>query len=172
MAQWYYSKNGTQLGPIAQEELRSKLSSSEISQSDLVWKDGMGDWQPAGMIAELAISATRTSPPGQVPPVTAAPSPYSPPSAAPGPLRHDVPIPTYLWQSIVVTLLCCWPFGIPAIVFAAKVDGLRSRGDIQGAMDASANAKKWIWICFGVGLALGVVVFALAMLGVISGTPV
>ena len=34
---------------------------------------------------------------------------------------HD--IPTYLWQSIVCTLLCCMPFGIVAIVFAAQVVG-------------------------------------------------
>ena len=63
--------------------------------------------------------------------------------SAPYQQTPGLPIPNYLWQSIVVTILCCWPFGIPAIVYAAKVDGLKSRGDIAGAMEASANAKKW-----------------------------
>jgi hypothetical protein len=169
MAQWYYSKNGTQLGPVAVEELRSKLSSGEVSPADLVWKDGMSDWQPAGKIADLAISSMGLQSPMQAPPTGGVQSPYSPPVSAPGPLRHGAPIPNYLWQSIVVTLLCCWPVGIPAIVYAAKVDGLAARGDIPGAMAASANAKKWCFISLGLGLAFGIIVFALSFAGAISG---
>lgn len=56
------------------------------------------------------------------------------------------PIPNYLVPSILVTIFCCVPFGIPAIVYAAKVDGLISRGDIAGAMEASNKAKLWTWI--------------------------
>ena len=67
-----------------------------------------------------------------------------------------VMIPNYLWQSIVVTILCCWPCGIPAIVYAAKVDGLKLQGNINGAMEASANAKKWCIISLvGFGAAIG-----------------
>lgn len=159
--QWYYSKNGTQLGPVAQGELISKLASGEVSQADLVWKDGMADWIPAAQVAELRTAvqspaASATNPAE----VSANPSPYT----APGTnypqvagTNPNLPIPNYLWQSIVVTILCCWPLGIPAIVFAAKVDGLKSRGDIAGAMAASANAKRWTWIAFGSGLAVGLI---------------
>jgi len=61
-------------------------------------------------------------------------------------------IPNYLWQSIVVTILCCWPFGIPAIIFSAKVNGLLSSGQIEEAKKASTQAKMWCWISFGLGL--------------------
>lgn len=137
--QWYYSKNNTQLGPVSQDELRAKLASGEVSQSDMVWREGMTDWQPASGMAELAVM-----PAGAPPLPGAAPSPYAPPAMAAG--QAGAVIPNYLWQSIVVTIFCCWPLGIPAIVYAAKVDGMKARGDIQGAMAASANAKKWCWI--------------------------
>ena len=45
--------------------------------------------------------------------------------------------------AIVVTLLCCWPFGIPAIVYAAKVDSLWREGYHEAAIQAAADAKKW-----------------------------
>ena len=65
-----------------------------------------------------------------------------------------VAIPNYLAQSILVTLCCCLPAGIPAIVFAAQVDSKARTGDIAGAMAASKNAKTWCWVSFGLGLAL------------------
>ena len=77
------------------------------------------------------------------------------PCPSPGP---GTPIPNYLWQSIVVTILCCWPFGIPAIVYAAKVDGLVSRGQYAEAREASNKAKMWAWISFGAAI-VGIVLY-------------
>ncbi len=153
--QWYYAKNGSQLGPVEQGELLAKISSGEIAQSDMVWREGMSDWLPVSKVNELVIVA-RPAPTSAPAPGTAMNSPYTPPSALPqdpvvsgsGPI-----IPNYLWQSIVVTIFCCWPLGIPAIVYAAKVDGLKSRGDIAGAMAASASAKNWCMIALGLGIA-------------------
>ncbi|MDF7801231.1 CD225/dispanin family protein [Pontiellaceae bacterium B1224] len=71
--------------------------------------------------------------------------------------EQNVNIPNYLWQSIVVTILCCWPVGIPAIIFAAKVNGLVAQGKIQEAQEASAKAKMWCWICFALGLVAGII---------------
>lgn len=47
---------------------------------------------------------------------------------------------TYMWQSIVVTLLCCLPFGIAGIVNASKVSGLYAAGQYEEAQKASAQA--------------------------------
>lgn len=143
--QWYYSKNGVQLGPVPQEEIRAKLASGEILPTDLVWREGMKDWLVAAAVSELA-------PPLAGPPVlSGAPvSPYAPPVSLPSSPPAGVEIPNYLWQSIVVTILCCWPFGIPAIVYAAKVDTLKAQGDIAGAMAASASAKMWCLVSVGV----------------------
>lgn len=64
-----------------------------------------------------------------------------------------VAVPNYLVQSILVTLLCCIPFGIVAIVYAAQVNTKAEYGDIDGAIQTSKKAKKFVWISFGIGLA-------------------
>lgn len=61
-------------------------------------------------------------------------------------------IPNYLVQSILITLCCCLPLGIVAIINAAQVNGKLASGDIRGAQVASDNAKKWCWWGFGLGL--------------------
>ena len=156
--QWYYSKNGVQLGPVSENEIRMKLASGEISASDLVWRDGMNDWLPAAKVPDLTPLSAFPLAPSAPPPVfgNGADSPYSPPTAAYSPVAGAAAIPNYLWQSIVVTLFCCWPFGIPAIVYAAKVDTLKARGDIAGAMAASSSAKTWCLVSVGAIVAVGV----------------
>jgi hypothetical protein len=69
--------------------------------------------------------------------------------------------PTYLWQSIACTILCCLPFGVVGIVYAAKVDGLAASGNMAAALDASNKAKFWCWMSFGATI----VIFVLAALG-------
>ena len=59
---------------------------------------------------------------------------------------------TYLAQSIIVTILCCWPFGIPAIVYSTKVISANSAGNYAQAHEDSKRALMWSWISFGVGL--------------------
>lgn len=135
---WYYSKNGMQLGPLSQEELSLKVKGGEIHSSDLIWREGMADWKPLAQVPEFQGLASPSTPPpvgmGSVP----IPQPVAYPSGyAPG------TVPNYLWQSIVVTVLCCLPFGVVSIVHAAKVDSLVAQGDIVGATAASQSAKKW-----------------------------
>ena len=163
--QWYYSKAGVQHGPISQSELQAKLASGEVAAADLVWNEGMSDWIPAAQVEELKVASLRVDAPpepteGRVS-YGEAPSPYQTPSASTsGPAGERVP--SYLWQSIAVTVLCCLPFGIPAIVYAAKVDSLQARGDYQGAVDASRKAKMWCWLAFGFGLAIGIIYLIMA----------
>ncbi|MES2923273.1 MAG: CD225/dispanin family protein [Verrucomicrobiota bacterium] len=156
--QWYYSKNGTQLGPVEESELRGKLASGEVSTADLLWREGMPDWQPAAKVAELnAVVPPSFAPPS---PGDVTQSPYSPPQSQPFPVYPQTKtyqgpdIPSNLWQAIVVTLFCCLPFGIVSIVYAAKVDGLKTRGDFAGAMSAAASSRTWcnvsilVWAAF------------------------
>jgi hypothetical protein len=77
-------------------------------------------------------------------------------------------IPNYLVQSILVTVLCCLPFGIPAIVYAAQVNSKAQGGDLLGAAEASRKAKMWAWVSFGVGLGGAVLYwgFILAMIAI------
>jgi hypothetical protein len=171
--QWYYSKNGTQLGPVEEGELRAKIASGEISSADLVWKEGMTDWLPSSKVPDLA-GVSAGAPPAYSPPVAPSfggtgSSPYTAPVSAPsGVVGPD--IPNYLWQSIVVTILCCWPLGIPAIVYAAKVDGLKARGDFAGAQAASKSAKTWCSVAVGLGVAVFLIWILLAGLGAMTSS--
>ncbi len=82
-------------------------------------------------------------------------------------------VPNHLIWAILTTLFCCLPLGIVSIVFAAKVDGLRAAGDLQGAWDASRKAKMWaIWsaVAGPIFIVLWFVFFGgMAMLGALSG---
>lgn len=78
-------------------------------------------------------------------------------------------VPNYLVFAILATIFCCIPLGIPAIVYAAQVNGKLQAGDLVGAQLASKNAKMWCLIAAGVGLLAGVLYAALIMAGVLTG---
>ena len=118
--QWYYSKNGTQLGPVEEGELRAKLAAGEISTTDLVWKDGMPDWQPAAKVAELAQSAFPTARP-VIPQVPAGNSPYAPPvhggyAGGIGPAPTSGLAIASLICGIVGLFICFFLPSIPAVI--------------------------------------------------------
>ncbi len=83
--------------------------------------------------------------------------------------QQQTPPPNYLVFAILTTIFCCQILGIVSIVFAAQVNSRWNSGDIQGAMDASRNAKLWAWIAFGSGLLTAVVITLLTVLGVFAG---
>ena len=80
-------------------------------------------------------------------------SQWNPP---PPPTGVPANVPNYLIPAIL-SLFCCWPLSIVAIIFAAQVNGKVASGDIQGAMDASKKAKLFSFIAIGIGLALGII---------------
>lgn len=73
----------------------------------------------------------------------------------PSPTATPANVPNYLIPAIL-SLVCCWPLSIVAIIFAAQVNGKVAAGDIQGAMDASKKAKLFSFIAIGTGLVLGI----------------
>ena len=82
--------------------------------------------------------------------------------------RCTAKIPNYLVPAII-SVFCCWPLAIAAIIFAAQVNGKVASGDIAGAMDASKKAKMFSFISIGLGLALGLVYVILMVLGMGMG---
>ncbi len=159
---WYYSSKGTQLGPIPEEELLRKVRSGEVSTSDLVWKDGMTDWRPLGQVPEPQSAGVSVMPP-QTQSSAGGSVPLPQPPAYAGAYQGPV-IPTYLWQAICVTFFCCLPFGIVAIVYASKVDGLRAQGNIAGAMEASKSARLWTIVGAISGLIISLLMVVPALL--------
>jgi hypothetical protein len=62
-------------------------------------------------------------------------------------------LPNYLAPAILVTIFCCMPLGVVALVFAAQVNGRQIAGELERARQSSASARLWSWIAFGVGIA-------------------
>ena len=69
--EWHYSKGGQQHGPISAADLKALTKSGELLPTDMIWKEGMSEWKPAGSLKGLF-----------------------PPTAAPAPQKAPPPLPT------------------------------------------------------------------------------
>jgi hypothetical protein len=78
-------------------------------------------------------------------------------------------VQNYLVFAILATVFCCLPAGIPAIIYAAQVNGKLQAGDVAGAQVASNNAKMWCLISLGLGLGIVALYAIMIMLGLLSG---
>lgn len=82
-------------------------------------------------------------------------------------IRPSHPPKNYLVESILVLLFCCMPFGIVAIINAAKVNTEFERGNYAGAKKASEEAQKWMKYGIIGGL-VGLVFYALYIVLIIA----
>jgi GYF domain 2 len=62
MAEWFYSLDNQQKGPVTWEILRQLAASGKLRRGDLVWREGMADWKPASQIDELFPRAEADAP--------------------------------------------------------------------------------------------------------------
>ena len=70
---------------------------------------------------------------------------YEAPRSQPSRPQPTGPKPkNYLVLAILSTILCCLPFGIVSIVYAAKVDNYWNAGNYLQAEAASRKAKGWM----------------------------
>src|SRR6201987_1236155 len=89
------------------------------------------------------------------PPGSPPPPPGSPPQQPAGQAPNN-----YLVWSILVTLFCCLPFGIVAIVKSSQVNGLWAQGRYAEAQASADSARKWIIWSVVVGLIVNAIVIA------------
>jgi hypothetical protein len=75
-------------------------------------------------------------------------------------------VSNYLVPAILVTVLCCLPTGIAAIIYAAQVNTKLAAGDVPGAQESARKAKTWCWISGGVGIALGLIYALVTILAI------
>jgi len=73
-------------------------------------------------------------------------------------------VPNYMVPSII-SLFCCLPLGIVAVIFAARVNGQVQAGDTAGALDSSRKAKMFSYI----GLILGLIWIAIWVIMTVLG---
>lgn len=53
MSQWYCTVSGTKYGPMELEVLRQWMGEARLQPSDMVWTEGMANWQPATSVPDL-----------------------------------------------------------------------------------------------------------------------
>ena len=75
-------------------------------------------------------------------------------------------VPNYLVPAII-SLFCCWPLAIAAIIFAAQVNGKVAAGDMAGALDSSKKAKMFSCIGIGLGLA-GILIYIIFIVFIVG----
>ena len=174
----YIHANGSNMGPYSLEQLKDL----GISPDTPVWYNGLPDWTPAGVAPatrelffapspdkaivpeEPSAEAQATPASGEsAPPIPGGQQGYNPnqgyygrqgynPQGYPYGPGQQGPPPSYLAWAIISTLCCCMPFGIVAIIYASKVNGLWLRGDVNGAYKASARAQTWTILAIVIGL--------------------
>jgi hypothetical protein len=148
--------DGKEYGPKASVEVRDWIAEGRLNPQSQIKEQGDDEWKVLGSLQEFATDFAGSNP--SMPQAGVSPTPQIHQPYAQGAMPN---IPNYLVQSILVTLCCCMPFGIPAIVYAPKVEGLVRMGNIVGAQEASAKAKMWCWIGFGVGIPATIAFFFL-----------
>jgi hypothetical protein len=88
--EWYLARDGQQHGPVSEAELKKIIELGYLKPTDLVWRQGWADWQPASIILPPPEAAKPASPARPVP--QPAPAPSAPKAAEPG-RRSPEPAP-------------------------------------------------------------------------------
>ena len=147
--EYYIVLEDKRVGPFSVEELKKK----NITRKTLVWREGMTDWAELKDVEELAELAGSIPPPMQ--------NETEEPKKA---QTEKPPMPkTWFVESIIVTLLCCLPFGIIGIIYSSKVEPLYYAGHYDEAAQKANQAKQWtLW---GIGVCcILVILYLLALI--------
>ena len=161
--EWFYARAGQQHGPMPTDEVARLLAGRELAATDLVWREGMASWMPAGDVPEFsreaaqaggyaaATSTTSASPVQTVLPagVTAAPVQpvpsrtlgadwfYAKDGAQQGPVTLEtVQLMAASGQLAPTDLV--WAEGLPEWAPAAQVPEVSSQTDPRALYAASA----------------------------------
>ncbi|MDE6453622.1 MAG: CD225/dispanin family protein [Muribaculaceae bacterium] len=163
--------NGMQQGPYTMDQ----IAAMQLSPGTPVWYEGLPRWVPACQapaLASLFADGSDSSDSGEADSACAADAqcvcePAAQQSGGHGAAAAAVQaacVParpsTYLAWSIVLTMCCCTPFSIAAIVCGAITNSRYNRGDYAGARRMS-HATEWLVI---ISITLGIVGLPLSML--------
>src|SRR5260221_13946594 len=94
---------------------------------------------------------------------------WTPPPASGG---GTATVPNYMVPAII-SIFCCWPLAIAAIIFATQVNSKLAAGDVAGAQEASAKAKKFAYIAIGIGVACYLIIgliYGAVIIAALSGS--
>ena len=145
--------DGKEYGPKAEVEVREWITEGRLNAVSRIKEAGEDEWQALGDLSEFQDESGLG--------VTTPPLLQAAGRTSNTHQQSSAPTPSYMAQAILVTLCCCMPLGIPAIVFASRVDGLVRMGNYSEAKACSDKAKMWCWIGFGLGIPANIIAIAL-----------
>ena len=64
---WYYARDGVQVGPVPIGQLRDMTRMGTLGPNDLVWTEGMPEWRPASAVQAVFATAMAPAAPGVLP---------------------------------------------------------------------------------------------------------
>lgn len=50
---WYFAVGDEERGPVTEAQIRTLIGTGNLSRDDLVWREGLDDWMPAGEVPGL-----------------------------------------------------------------------------------------------------------------------
>jgi hypothetical protein len=95
--------------------------------------------------------------------------PPPPPGYPPQQPAGQAPSNHLVW-SILVTLFCCIPFGIVAIVKSSQVNGLWAQGRYAEAQASADSARKWIIWSVVIGVIVNAIIIAVNLMNMNTNT--
>lgn len=172
---WYYAQNGQQRGPVELTDLQGLLTSGQLTGQDLVWTEGMPQWQPAASVPEVMPPAAAPAPqpvplpaqPSESMPVPAAPyvAPFQPGYAYEQPSKHASLALTSMILSLVSLAIGGVFLALPGCICGhIALKGMRQTGDFRNK--GFAQAGFWVGLIVSlfwgllILLFLGIFIFA------------
>jgi uncharacterized RDD family membrane protein YckC len=154
---WYYVDAGQQAGPITDEQLDELVRAGKVRGDTLVWREGMGNWEPYTKARPDGVAATAPIPP---PPVTSGPSATSGGEVVCAECQQLFPRESTVQYGNVYVCPACKP---------KFVERLRAAGALPGGETELVYAGFWIRfvakiidgliVSVLIGIPLGIIVF-------------
>ncbi|MDE6486739.1 MAG: CD225/dispanin family protein [Muribaculaceae bacterium] len=155
---WIHT-GGVQNGPYSKEQ----IAAMHLPPATPVWYEGLPQWIPACQAPELA-DIFGAAEPGENPGETTTVRASEPAAAAVCGVETAEALPprpsTFLAWSIILTLCCCTPFSLAAVVTGALTTQRYNRGDYEGAQRMS-GITEWLVI---ISITLGIVGLPVSMI--------
>lgn len=109
---WFYSKDGQQLGPVAFAEIERLLAAGELTGESLVWQEGTPTWVKLSTVLPAAAAPAPADAPVPFPPAAPAVVPATSPV-----LSSPSALPDYgsflCWGILAILIPCV---GLPAYI--------------------------------------------------------
>lgn len=136
--QWFYTDGaGVQRGPVAAAFLQAAFAQGQLRPDDMVWRDGMANWERHADVAEL----TAGSPPAQPPPLL----------RAPASMAHAGALIAYagFWRRYLALLLDSIILGLPLLLLAVLLVLA-----VDSSSDATSPLVGMVYLAYWVGAPL------------------